>query len=148
MLGTVLVPLDGSGFAEAALPIAKQLVTRSGGRLSLITAELSTVIGDATGELANALASLSNECRRDDEMYLVRTAAMLGNVGDGPVRHGLVDGPAGEAICREAERIHAGMIVMATHGRTGLSHLVMGSVAERVLRTAPCPVLTLRAAAE
>ena len=39
-------------------------------------------------------------------------------------------------------------IVMATHGRTGLSHLVMGSVAERVVRTAPCPVLTLRPALE
>ena len=38
----------------------------------------------------------------------------------------------------------ADMIVHATHGRTGLSHLLMGSVAERVLRTAPCPVLTLR----
>ena len=44
-----------------------------------------------------------------------------------------------------AERVD--WIVMATHGRTGLSHLVMGSVAERVVRTAPCPVLTLRAAA-
>lgn len=144
MLGTVLVPLDGSGFAEAALPIAKQLVTRSGGRLSLITAELSTVIGDATGELANALASLSNECRRDDEMYLVRTAAMLGNVGDGPVRHGLVDGPAGEAICREAERIHAGMIVMATHGRSALERVWLGSVADYVIRHAARPVLLVR----
>jgi nucleotide-binding universal stress UspA family protein len=37
------------------------------------------------------------------------------------------------------------LIVMATHGRTGLSHMVMGSVAERVVRTAPCPVLTMRA---
>jgi universal stress protein A len=45
-----------------------------------------------------------------------------------------------------AERVD--WIVMATHGRTGLSHLVMGSVAERVLRTATCPVLTLRAAPE
>jgi universal stress protein A len=36
------------------------------------------------------------------------------------------------------------LIVMATHGRTGLSHLLIGSVAERVVRTAPCPVLTIR----
>jgi nucleotide-binding universal stress UspA family protein len=40
------------------------------------------------------------------------------------------------------------LIVMATHGRTGLSHLVMGSVAERVVRTAPCPVLTIRSVIE
>jgi universal stress protein A len=45
-----------------------------------------------------------------------------------------------------AERVD--WIVMATHGRTGLSHLVMGSVAEYVVRTAPCPVLTLRPAPE
>ena len=43
-----------------------------------------------------------------------------------------------------AKKMKADMIVHATHGRTGLSHLLMGSVAERVLRTAPCPVLTLR----
>jgi universal stress protein A len=39
-------------------------------------------------------------------------------------------------------------IIMATHGRTGLSHMFMGSIAERVVRTAPCPVLTLRPAIE
>ena len=144
MLGTVLVPLDGSGFAEAALPIAKQLVTRSGGRLCLITADLPSPVGDGTGELANALASMGDECRRDDEMYLVRTAAMLGNVGDGPVRHGLVEGPAGEAICREAERIGAGMIVMATHGRSALERVWLGSVADHVIRHAARPVLLVR----
>lgn len=144
MLGTVLVPLDGSGFAEAALPIAKQLVTRSGGRLCLITADLPNPIGDSTGELARALASMGDECRRDDEMYLVRTAAMLGNVGDGPVRHGLVEGPAGEAICREAERIGAGMIVMATHGRSALERVWLGSVADHVIRHAARPVLLVR----
>jgi nucleotide-binding universal stress UspA family protein len=42
----------------------------------------------------------------------------------------------------EAEKVD--LIVMATHGRTGFSHLIMGSVAERVMRTAPCPVLTIR----
>lgn len=144
MLGTVLVPLDGSGFAEAALPIAKQLVSRSGGRLCLITADQPSPIGDATGELASALASLSDECRRDDEMYLVRTAAMLGTVGDGPVQHGLVDGPAGDAICREADRLRAGMIVMATHGRSALERVWLGSVADYVIRHAARPVLLVR----
>ena len=144
MLGTVLVPLDGSGFAEAALPIAKQLVSRSGGRLCLITADQPSPIGDGTGELAGALASLSDECRRDDEMYLARTAAMLGNVGDGPVQHGLVDGSAGDAICREADRLRAGMIVMATHGRSALERVWLGSVADYVIRHAARPVLLVR----
>jgi nucleotide-binding universal stress UspA family protein len=51
-------------------------------------------------------------------------------------------------IIETAEAEHVDLIVMATHGRTGLSHLVMGSVAERVIRTAPCPVLTIRPPAE
>jgi nucleotide-binding universal stress UspA family protein len=47
-------------------------------------------------------------------------------------------------IIEVAEEEKADLIVMTTHGRTGLSHLVMGSVAEKVVRTAPCPVLTIR----
>jgi nucleotide-binding universal stress UspA family protein len=52
-----------------------------------------------------------------------------------------------DAICRVASRLHADLIVMGTHGREGLSHLLLGSVAERTLRRAPCPVLTVRAPA-
>ena len=47
-------------------------------------------------------------------------------------------------ICRYAADEHCNLIVMATHGRTGLSHMLMGSTAEQVVRHAPCPVLTLR----
>jgi nucleotide-binding universal stress UspA family protein len=49
-----------------------------------------------------------------------------------------------EAILKTAAAGHHDMIVMGTHGRTGLSHLFLGSVAERVVRRAPCPVLTIR----
>jgi nucleotide-binding universal stress UspA family protein len=47
-------------------------------------------------------------------------------------------------IVEVAEEEKSDLIVMTTHGRTGLSHLVMGSVAEKIVRTAPCPVLTIR----
>lgn len=53
-------------------------------------------------------------------------------------------GDPASTICAEAETLGADLIVMATRGRTGLTHFFMGSVAERVLREAPCPVLTLR----
>jgi nucleotide-binding universal stress UspA family protein len=56
----------------------------------------------------------------------------------------LEEGDPVEAILRVAEEIGADLIVMGTHGRTGLSRLFMGSVAEQVLRRAPCPVLTLK----
>jgi nucleotide-binding universal stress UspA family protein len=55
-------------------------------------------------------------------------------------------GPTADAITGVAGRWGASLIVMGTHGRTGLAHVVMGSVAERVVRTAPCAVLTTRLA--
>jgi nucleotide-binding universal stress UspA family protein len=57
----------------------------------------------------------------------------------------IADGEPGEEIVRVAKEHRCDLIVMGTHGRTGLSRLLMGSVAERVMRRAPCPVLTLKA---
>jgi nucleotide-binding universal stress UspA family protein len=58
----------------------------------------------------------------------------------------VVEGTAiSDAICDVAEKLDADLIVMGTHGRTGLAHVFLGSVAERTLRNACCPVLTLRA---
>ena len=54
---------------------------------------------------------------------------------------------AAEGICEAAASLGANLVVLSTHGRTGLSHMLIGSVAERVVRHAPCPVLTLRSKA-
>jgi nucleotide-binding universal stress UspA family protein len=56
------------------------------------------------------------------------------------IRHGVVY----QEICRYAERRNIDLLILGTHGRTGLKHVFLGSVAERVVRTAPCPVLTVR----
>jgi nucleotide-binding universal stress UspA family protein len=56
----------------------------------------------------------------------------------------LVDGNPRDAIPRAATRMHADLVVVGTHGRTGLNKLLLGSVAERVVATVPCPVLTVR----
>jgi nucleotide-binding universal stress UspA family protein len=58
----------------------------------------------------------------------------------------LLAGPAFEAISEAAKELRAGLIVMGTHGRTGAARFFLGSVASRVTSTAPCPVLTVRAA--
>ena len=63
-----------------------------------------------------------------------------------PARPLLRAGTPHQVIVDVARRLKADLIMMSTHGRTGLSHLAMGSVAERVVRTATCPVMTLRAA--
>ncbi len=56
----------------------------------------------------------------------------------------LREGAAAEQIVRAAKSVHADVIVMGTHGRTGLAKAVLGSIAGRVIATAPCPVLTVR----
>jgi nucleotide-binding universal stress UspA family protein len=144
MLGTVLVPLDGSGFAEAALPIAKQLVGRAGARLHLTIADQPSPVQVGAGEITSALDVLGEECRLEDESYLVRTAAMLGSVGEGSVRVSLLEGPVGQAICEEAGRIGADLIVMSTHARNGVGRALLGSVADYVVRHAARPVLLVR----
>jgi nucleotide-binding universal stress UspA family protein len=61
-----------------------------------------------------------------------------------PVERVLMEGEPGEAILRAARERECDLIVMGTHGRTGLSRIIRGSVAEHVLRRAPCPVLTVK----
>jgi nucleotide-binding universal stress UspA family protein len=63
-----------------------------------------------------------------------------------PSEHRLLVGPPAETIVEVAEREGAELIVMGTHGRTGLARLLMGSVAEEVVRKAKCPVLTVKSA--
>jgi universal stress protein A len=61
-----------------------------------------------------------------------------------PCEHRVLTGLAASEIVNFAKRDHADLIVMGTHGRKGLAHLVMGSVAEAVVRHAPCPVITVK----
>ena len=75
---------------------------------------------------------------------LAARAAVLAAEGT-PARSVVKVGAAWEEIIRVAAEEHADMIVMATQGRTGLERFMLGSVADRVVRRAPCPVLTVRA---
>ena len=133
MLGTVLVPLDGSPFAEAALPIAAKLVRTAQGRLHLLVAHQPVVPVVGMWEMVGPPDHLNEEQRSRETTYLVETAAELGQVGDGPVRTHHTDGRAGEAICEEAGTVGADLIVMATHGRGVLGRMWLGSVADFVV---------------
>jgi nucleotide-binding universal stress UspA family protein len=144
MLATVLVPLDGSAFAEGALPIATRLVNRAAGRLYLTTADQPSPALVGPGGHSSNFDILGDECRLDDGAYLMQTATGLGPVGEGTVRVSLIEGPAGEAISAEAGRIGADLIVMATHGRNATGRVWLGSVADYVVRHAGRPVLLVK----
>jgi universal stress protein A len=136
----ILVPVDFSKQSQAALDYAAQLSARFHATLAvLFVVEPLYYAGD--------LGLFLEEQRRFGREELSRVEARL-RKRRLPCRTLLQTGVPYRIIADEAERWKADLIVLATHGRTGLSHLLMGSVAEKVMRTAKCPVLTVRAAAK
>jgi universal stress protein A len=83
--------------------------------------------------------------REDEKMIKNFKSCMLADLVEGLQTETMVSvGNANIKIVEVARKKEASMIVMATHGRTGLSHVLLGSVAERVIREAPCPVLSVK----
>ena len=144
MFNRILVPTDFSPPSDAALEYARAVASRFGASLHLLhvvddpyRAAYATEVyvpeleGLRDVLLANAVAELKNRLQVSDVRELrATTAAVIGMPSSSIVEYaGLHD---------------IDLIIMGTHGRGGMSHLLMGSVAERVVRTAPCPVLTVR----
>jgi nucleotide-binding universal stress UspA family protein len=141
MFRSILVPLDGTRFAEAALLPAARLARRARGRLHLLLAHQPSLAMVGPGEIAAPDPGLDRALREQEENYLAGAAASAGQAGVGTVTLSQAVGPAGEAICEEADRIEADLIVMASHGRSALGRLWMGSVSSHVVRDAGVPVL-------
>lgn len=116
----ILLATDFSGSAEAAARTAAVLARNLGARLHLVTASPDR----ASAELA--LKTIAHRLGPD----LTPVTAV-------------VEGRAAGAIVRYARQNGIDLVVMGTHGRTGFSHALLGSVTERVARTAPCPVVTV-----
>jgi universal stress protein A len=146
-INNILVPVDFSSNAERALDYATMLAKRHGAAIELLHVVDDPFTSGAwtpdsyvpnLTELLQVLIAQARERLRPQEASLraqgIRTESW--------VMSGV---PSREIVARAAD---AGfdLIVMGTHGRTGLAHVVMGSVAERVVRRAPCPVLTVREA--
>ena len=144
----ILVPTDFSAHADAALDYAIELAEPLGATIALLhVIEDPLAAGMWSSELYSAeIAGLQINLMKDAEERLRRTVADAAN----PVitEHVVRTGRAAATIVEAAVDTKADLIVMGTAGRTGLAHMVMGSVAERVVRAAPCPVLTLRAAVQ
>ncbi|HJR36131.1 MAG TPA: universal stress protein [Gemmatimonadales bacterium] len=140
MFDTILVPLDGTRFAEAVLPGAVRLARRARGRLHLLLAHQPAAALVGMGEVA-VHPGPDLGLQRQEEEYLADVVSRLDRMGAGPVGSRRLTAPAGDAICEEAGRVEAGLIVMATHGRSALGRLWLGSVSHHVIRHAGLPVL-------
>ena len=140
----ILVPLDHSPGGHAILDYACAVARGLGASLTLLNVHEppnemigmvpgATVGGEHAAEHAAGVALLD------------RALAILQAQGIEPIDRIVERAPAAsDAILTHARRGAFDLIVMGTHGRQGISHLLMGSVAEKVVRTAPCPVLTVR----
>ena len=138
---TILFPTDFSTASDAALCHAEALARQSDGKLLILHVE-EPPLAYGGGELYYGLPEPSSE----------RILQMLEDVHPSdsavPFVHRLVMGDPAAEIVNVAKAEQAELVVMGTHGRTGVSRLLMGSVAESVVRHAPCPVLIYRERAE
>ena len=134
---TILVPLDGSLLAEMALTPAVEMAREKGAKLVLLrAAEAHTTVADPTEAQVTVV--------REAEDYLAGVRARVLEGGAPVVETSVWYGPPAEAIAEAAKYREADLIVMSTHGRSGLGRLVLGSVAENVLRATPTPILLIR----
>ncbi len=158
MFETILVPLDGSELAEEALETAAELASGLGARLVLVQAVDSLahrmtqpigILDSPAGAAANVelLQKALDAEKEGAQRYLAEHRTKLTAKGN-QVEAFVGEGGASEVILGLAKDQNAGMIVMSTHGRGGLSRLLFGSVAEAVLRHGEVPVLLLRSKAK
>jgi universal stress protein A len=145
-IARIMAPTDFSAASDAALEYARALATQMGASIDLVHVfddpfTSGAFVGDGTVmmpvDLRQALEDWASEQLASRHTSLAAT--LPGST------YALLMGSPAKRIVDHAEEIGADLIVMGTHGRTGLGHLLLGSVAERVVRTAKCPVLTTRA---
>ncbi len=135
----ILVPTDFGAASDAALRYARALAAQFGAAINLVHVfeeplASGAFMGAMPPDLRHALKRAARE--QLDKRHAEHAQAL-------PLSsHDLLTGPAAKRIVERANELDADLIVMGTHARGGLSHLLMGSVAENVVRTAKCPVLT------
>lgn len=133
----ILFPTDFSEAGRQALTMATSLARDSGATLIVAHVE-EPPMAYGGGEMYYGVDQMDHEELRKSLVAVMPTDPAV------PCVHKLLIGDPAEAILQLAQADHVDLIVMGTHGRTGLTRLLMGSVAEAVVRRAKCPVLTVK----
>ena len=139
-LEQILVPTDFSEHSRQAVAYACELCRRFSGRLHVLhvyppPALASPYVGLVPDAIEYSETMAQNEIDKFTDEHLEQVAT---------VERVVREGVAFAEIIRYARQADVDLIVIGTHGRTGLMHALIGSVAEKVVRKAPCPVLTVR----
>jgi nucleotide-binding universal stress UspA family protein len=139
----IVAAVDFSEHADQALDVAVEFAEQFGAELHLVHALDTRVPMMSPCDVVIPTAFMA-EVRGAAASKLDSLAQKVATEGVTAVSH-LSEVPAASAIVDLAEELGADLIVMGTRGRTGLKHVLLGSVAERTLRHAPCSVLTVKA---
>ena len=148
MLDSLLIPLDGSEFSEHTLPFARSVAKASGAQVHLAHVHVPHPPEDL---LLNPqfqfegvdMGEYDQEYRSEEKEYLEVVAARFEDQTGVPVVQTLLDGDVRESIQAYADEAHTDMILMSTHGRTGLSRFWLGSVADDLVRHLALPILLI-----
>jgi nucleotide-binding universal stress UspA family protein len=142
--GVILHPTDFSPASRGAFARALAEARAGGGELVIVHV-LSTMMPFVGDEYVSpqTYADVLETARIHGQKQLDKLVAKARAAG-ARVRGLLLEGTAADTIVRTARSRRADVIVMGTHGRTGLTRMLMGSVAGRVIGTAPCPVMTVK----
>jgi nucleotide-binding universal stress UspA family protein len=140
----ILWPTDFSPLSLSAGDAARQVATVTGARLHIVSVAAllvpdSSIVMETAGDVLVSSADVRGPVRRELDQ-LIRD--YFGN--DAAVTREALVGVPWREICEYARRASIDLIVISTHGRTGLRHVLLGSVAERVVQHAPCPVLVIK----
>lgn len=146
MYQSILVPLDGSEFGARALPTAAALARRSGATLHLVVVfDPTTMLHFAPGEASVPAfdATMVNARCQELREWVKEQASSISNTGV-TARGEFLEGTVVEALAEQAIAVAADLVVMTTHGRSGLDRLRLGSIASSFLNRSPVPVFLVR----
>jgi nucleotide-binding universal stress UspA family protein len=147
MTRSIMHPTDFSPASRPAFRKAIELAKALGGQLALVhilPPVLVPTVGAETYISPITYEQIERTARETATRHLRRLATAARKAGARTSTYLIEGAPVADRIVRAAKVRRAGMIVMGTHGRTGVTRLMLGSVASRVVATAPCPVLTVR----
>lgn len=142
-LQTILVPVDFSEHTRKALHYAQAFAAQFGAKIVLVHVVEPTVVPDNFGIVPPAYDEMNGVLMQTAQQRLGQLA--LETAGNKLIARPIVaTGRAPWEIVRIARETEADLIIVTTHGYTGLKHVLLGSTAELIIRHAPCPVLTVR----
>ena len=140
MFSKILIPLDGSSLAEKVLPYATQIAQRFNANLVLVRVLPPMVVIPGNHEISSYRSDLLQSIETEANLYLQKIQNNLTSQGLSVKFDLLEGGPVAEMILEAATDQNIDLIVMSTHGYSGSKRWVYGSVANKVLQQAQCPV--------